>query len=431
MNIPSSCDVVIIGGGPGGSTAASTLVKMGYDVVLFEKVRHPRFTVGESLLPHVWKYFDQLGVTDIIENEGFIKKKGGTVLWHGQYRQIFFSDFGYTRPGLHVERDRFDYLLLEHARNLGARVYELVTVKEVKFNQGKTQTVSFESETGASSITCQFVIDASGQSALLSRQMKSRLIDEDFRFVSLWGYYRNSKYIGADGTAYTFDHVRKIPPTTFVCSLSEWGWVWHIPLRESTSVGLTIPLQEFKLAKTGEDELETYFQQVCNSTGCLNRLLEDAQYIDGSLHVIRDYSYLPHKFAAPGYFIVGDAAAFVDPIFSIGVTLALATGRLAAWAVNRSIRNPGKTKTSVDIYSHQFGGWYELARSMALPGKPVGSNHINLASKFLEFQSQSEKDLLYTASMLTTRARNFEAIDSENVVSRLLNKCHDIEGIRF
>jgi len=275
------------------------------------------------------------------------------------------------------------------------------------------------------------VIDASGQSALLSRQMKARRIDEDFRFVSLWGYFENSKYVAGDGAAYPFDRIREIPPTTFVCSLSEWGWVWHIPMRESTSVGMTIPLSEFKLAKAKENELEAYFQQVCRETNYLNKLLEDARYIDGSLHVIRDYSYLPHKYAGPGYFIAGDAAAFVDPIFSIGVVLALASGSLAAWATDRCLRDPAKAQTSEAIYTHQFGGWYELARAMAFPGRSINNRDISLASKFIEFQSDNEKDLLYAASMLTTRSSNFEAIHNEHIAERLKNKCHTIETIRF
>ena len=431
MEIPQNCDVVIIGGGPAGSSAATELVKKGYEVVLFDKVQHPRFTVGESLLPHAWKYFDRLGVTDLIEKEGFIKKNGGTVLWNGNIRQVFFSEFGYKRPGLHIERDRFDFLLLDNARNLGAQVFEQVTVKEVSFSDNNGQTVNYDNNGETGSINCHYVIDASGQSALLSRQMKSRIIDEDFRFISLWGYFKNSKYVAGDGKAYAFEHLREVPPTTFVCSLSQWGWVWHIPLRESTSIGLTIPLEEFKLGKAGDKELEAYFLRVCNETDCLNNLLEDAEFIKDSLHVIRDYSYLPHKFAGPGYYIAGDAAAFVDPIFSIGVTLALASGTLAAWSIDRSLRSPNKAQTSADIYSYQFGGWYELARSMALPGKPVGDEHLNLASKFIGFQSDRELELLYTASMLTTRQSNFEAVNNGYVEANLMNKCHELESICF
>src|SRR3990172_2482030 len=109
-SIPRSADVAVIGGGPAGSIAASQLALAGYAVVLLEKAKHPRPTVGESLIPQFWKFTDQIGASASIESDGFIAKGGGLSLWRGQLRQLKFSDFGYSRPGLHVERDRFDLL---------------------------------------------------------------------------------------------------------------------------------------------------------------------------------------------------------------------------------------------------------------------------------------------------------------------------------
>ncbi|MGH2976729.1 MAG: FAD-dependent oxidoreductase, partial [Solirubrobacterales bacterium] len=102
--VPQSCDVVVIGGGPAGSLAATYLTGKGYSVALFEKEKHPRYQVGESLLPDVWKYCDAAGVSDAIAGEGFLRKAGGSVDWNGEMRRLSFSDFGYTRPALHVER---------------------------------------------------------------------------------------------------------------------------------------------------------------------------------------------------------------------------------------------------------------------------------------------------------------------------------------
>src|SRR5262249_14563810 len=126
--LPRSCDVVVMGGGPGGSIAATSLAAKGYEVVLLEKRRHPRYAVGESLIPHFWKYCKLAGAKEKIENEGFLAKAGGTVLWRGVIRQTAFAHFGYRNPALHVERERFDHILLEHARETGARVYEDVAV---------------------------------------------------------------------------------------------------------------------------------------------------------------------------------------------------------------------------------------------------------------------------------------------------------------
>src|SRR5436189_5571500 len=127
MTIPSQCDVLIIGGGPGGSTAATLLAQKGYDVVLIERQRHPRYAVGESIIPHSWKYLDATGATPKIEADGFIQKSGGTVCWHGNLHQMAFKDFGYKRPALHVERDRYDEILLRHAQSQGGQVFDAVT----------------------------------------------------------------------------------------------------------------------------------------------------------------------------------------------------------------------------------------------------------------------------------------------------------------
>lgn len=117
MKIPQSCDVVVIGGGPAGSVAATTLAQKGWQVVLLDKQRHPRYTVGESLIPDFWKYLDQISASQKILDEGFIAKGGGMVNWQGQPKAHTFKDFGYTRPAMHVERDRFDEILLRHAES--------------------------------------------------------------------------------------------------------------------------------------------------------------------------------------------------------------------------------------------------------------------------------------------------------------------------
>lgn len=431
-NIPMQCDVVIIGGGPAGSSAATLLTKNGYDVVLLEKALHPRATVGESLLPHAWRFFDLLGVTKTIEEENFVVKQGGTIVWDDKIRQLSFSKFGFTRPGLHVERDRLDHVLLMHSQKSGAKVFENITVKKVNFGNDLQEVVYQEKEaTSEQTIKCKFVVDASGQAAVLSRQFNSRVIDEDFRFVALWAYHNNSSFVAADGKVYPFSEVRKTPPTTFVGSLGNWGWSWHIPLKSNTSVGVILPIDRYKTEKKPEESIDDFYTRTLTQVPYLSKLLSTGEQIPNSLNVIRDYSYMPGKLAGPGYFITGDAAAFVDPIFSLGVVLGLYSGQMAAWAIDRIFRDPSKLESSQEIYRKQFNGRYELARAMALPGRKISEDDINTANQFLKFQSNSEQELMYTAAMLTTRSANFNSISPDFDRSRLSDKYRDLEAIQF
>ena len=264
MNIPAQSDVVIIGGGPAGSMAATFLAQKGYHVVLLEKQKHPRYMVGESLIPQFWKYCDLAQVTDKILAEGFVQKQGGTVVWDGVIRQTAFKDFGYTRPALHVERDRFDLILLEHARSQGAHVFEQVTVTDVNLDPGGQVDVTYlpAGEQSSRRIACRFIIDASGQSALIGRKLAIRVHDEEYPFMSVWGYFNNSSYVALDGRAHAFTELRDTPPTTFVSSTGNWGWCWHIPLRETTSVGLVVPLEQMKTDKLENEALQAYLRAI-------------------------------------------------------------------------------------------------------------------------------------------------------------------------
>src|SRR6266567_141616 len=134
--IPAKADVVVIGGGPAGSTAANLLAQKGYEVVLLDRARHPRLTVGESVLPHVWKSVDAVGATQDIERAAFIHKSGGTTFWRGVIRQVALADFGFRRPSLHVERDEFDEILLRVAERRGVQAFEEVGVQKVHFENG-------------------------------------------------------------------------------------------------------------------------------------------------------------------------------------------------------------------------------------------------------------------------------------------------------
>ncbi len=436
MGVPERCDIVVIGGGPGGATAAALLSQKGYEVVLFEKKRYPRYQVGESLIPHFWKYSDVIGASDSIAAEGFVEKAGGTVVWDGVIRQMAFRDFGYERPALHIERDRFDQLMLECAETQGAQVFqETAVLKAVLGESSPRVEYRHTGDSASDELACRLVIDASGQSAVIAKQLRLRMIDDAFRFMSLWGYFRDSKFVSADGRALAFSELGSNAPTTFVCSvagLGDWGWAWHIPLRESTSVGLVLPLEQMAAVKHSNEALESYFLRQCGETPYLSHLLEGATFCEGSFHIIRDYSYRSRKLAGPGFYLIGDACAFIDPIFSVGVVLAMYSGFLAAWAIDRSLRRSETAANNRAIFARQFGGRLEVARSLALPRYGPAGAATELARVSVNFESAIEKELMHLVSTFTTRSQNLTELVGEGEVERVRSERYKIlEDIIF
>lgn len=419
--IPEKCDVVVIGGGPAGSLAGTYLSRAGYDVVLFDKQKHPRPVVGESLIPDFWKYCDEARVSDKIAADGFLQKAGGTVDWHGTTRRIAFRDFGYTRPALHVERDRFDHILLTHARANGVKVCEQVAVQGADFgvDSGSAVTYRHVEDGHSGKISCRFVVDASGQNAVIARQLGLRVIDEDFRFMSVWGYFEGSKYLAADGQMYPAASARSVPPTTYVTSVpgtGGWGWCWHIMLRDCTSVGLVLPLDTMKTVKDGRLSWESYFLGQCRALPRMRELLADAQLRAGSVNVIRDYSYSTTRVCGPGFFLVGDAAGFVDPIFSIGVVLGMYSAHAAAWAIDRIFRFPQRMAQHQATYTGQLRARMELSRALALPQHEISGAATRGAKQAVRFADSQARALMLAASSLTARSQHVHAL-VEDVVA--------------
>lgn len=412
---PSDCDVVVIGGGPSGSTAATLLAQKGYQVVLLEKETFPRPHVGESLIPYFWRCCDATGVSGRVEEENFVRKSGGIVVWQDIARKTSFSQFGFNKPALHVERDVFDKILLDHARANGVQVFENIRANSLGGGAGPaTVEYSFsnsgDKQVQKDCISAKYVVDCSGQNALTATQHNFREFDTEFRFVGLWAYYRDSNYLDYQENVQPFAKVQEIPPVTTISSIGEWGWGWHIPLRRQTSVGLVLEKQEFQALKKANPDLKHLFQSVVERTPVFNRLLRDATLVTGKINAIKDYSYKPTKLYHDNCFICGDAAAFVDPINSAGVTFGMYGSYMAAWAIDNALKNPDKLAYYQGIFDKFYRGRLDIFRLIAFPDNSREINEFLLGSEMLKMHSDTDIKLILSAAAMTSRSRGIEKL---------------------
>jgi flavin-dependent dehydrogenase len=244
-------------------------------------------------------------------------------------------------------------------------------------------------------------------------------VDEAFRHMSVWGYFTNSNFVAFGGDVHSPHELRDYLPTTYVTSLDgtgETGWSWHIPLRQSTSVGLVLPRKFMKTVRDEGESWEAYFLRTCRSTPVLERLLENATFVEGSLRIIRDYSYVTSEVAGPGFFLVGDAAGFHDPIFSVGIVLGMYAAYGAAWAIDRCLKNPEGEQANQAMFAQMLRGRIEMARSLALPTYRTAGNVSEMAKKAVDMESTEVQNLMYAVSKLTTRSDNYRDMTGTDTV---------------
>ncbi|MGH3164609.1 MAG: NAD(P)/FAD-dependent oxidoreductase, partial [Trebonia sp.] len=343
---PDLYDVVVIGGGPGGAVSGTLLADSGKQVLLLEAEKFPRYHVGESLLSGTEALLKQIGVIDELENGGYIKKYGVEWVW-GENREpwtIYFKD-AVAMPfdhGYQVERDKFDKLLLDNALKHGVDVREEHKVTDFAIGADGRSTVTFKDPAGVqTTVRTRWVIDASGQGGMVTKRLHKQEWDPYLKNLAIWTYWTGAqRSSGLDAG------------NTFTPSFDE-GWFWFIPLRDDrTSVGMVVDRE--MLGATREAGVETYYTDCVARTPELARRLEGAQRAD-KIHVARDWSYSYDRFSGDGYIAVGDAACFIDPLFSTGVHLAMLSGFLAAVSVNTVLDKPGMGLTEVlDFYESTY-----------------------------------------------------------------------------
>ena len=318
-------DVLIIGGGPGGSTAAATARQHGLRTLVVEKTEFPRFHIGESLLPAGNRVLRQTGVWPKVEAAGFMPKYGAE--FHradgAAAKKIVFTDS--LIPGLdsafQVERARFDAVLLDHARELGAEVQMRTTAKAIVSSESAHQ-VTLASERGETTVTVPWIIDSTGRDPGLMSEQKKALEPSPFpKRIAIYSHFRGvTRAAGREGG------------NILVVRL-DGGWFWLIPLdQERTSVGLVTTVESFRAA--GETP-ESFFQRAIAASLKLRELLSGATPTM-AFQVTSDYSYFRRKLASERLVLAGDAAGFFDPVFSSGVYMATWSGKLAVDLVARA-----------------------------------------------------------------------------------------------
>jgi 1H-pyrrole-2-carbonyl-[peptidyl-carrier protein] chlorinase len=329
-------DIGVIGGGPAGSTIASYLVKAGLKVAVFEREMFPRPHVGESLVPASNLVLQEIGVWDELAKAGFPKKTGAA--WsattldtgltagvqEGQGRILAFIPFDGGVATFHVDRGKFDTILLRHAKNLGAEVFTGTRVREVDFSNPDRPVIRIAIGKQEVAIKVRMVVDASGRQTVLGHQFKVKDSDPNFdQFaVHTWfeGYNRQTFSDDPVMNNYIFIHFLPI----------SHSWIWQIPITETvTSVGVVTRKSHFR---GRQEEREDFFWECVATFPELARNLKKAERIR-PWTVESDYSYSMQEIRGDGYVMIGDAARFVDPIFSSGVSVALNTARHASKAI--------------------------------------------------------------------------------------------------
>jgi flavin-dependent dehydrogenase len=324
------CDVAVIGGGPGGSTAAALLARRGYKVIALEKAHHPRFHIGESLLPMNLPVFERLGVLDKVRELGVFKPGADFEADNarGYNTYAFARAIGQSPPHAYqVWRQDFDRMLYGHARESGADAREGHEVVRVEQRGPRESWLDVRTDDGRDyAIQARYVVDASGRDALLATKRKLRRRNDQHQSAAIFGHFRSAaRREGEDAgniSIYSFAH----------------GWMWMIPLPDGVmSVGAVCRPDYLKQRKGRT--VEFLFDTLKLSPALWARV-QHAELIDDEVRVTGNYSYDASRMGGPGWVLVGDAFAFLDPVFSSGVYLAMSGAEQAAAVVDQALREP-------------------------------------------------------------------------------------------
>ena len=341
VSIPTDADVVVIGGGPAGATAATLLSQQNLKTVVFERERFPRFHIGESLIPETYWVLKRLNMLPKMQRSHFVKKYSVQfVNAAGKLSAPFY--FWDNKPHecsqtWQVVRSEFDKMMLDNAREHGADVHEGTRVLDVLFEGDRAAGVTVQHEDGSThQVRAKVVVDASGQLGVLQNRFRLRVWDPVLNKGAVWTYWRGAyRDSGKDEGA-----------TMVLQTADRSGWFWYIPLHDDiVSVGIVAPARKMLRGTNREEIYHAAMAQCPAVADRVSRATRETGYF-----VTKDYSYRATQNAGDGWVMIGDAYAFLDPLYSSGVLLALRSGEMAADAIIDGLARG-------DTSGNQLGRW--------------------------------------------------------------------------
>ena len=349
-------DTAIIGGGPAGSTAATLLAEKGRKVVVLEREKFPRFHIGESLLPYSLSALDRLGVRGQLDAGAMLKYGGEVATACGQRSVKFYFRDGFRlkhHSAYQVERSVFDQLLLDRAREAGAQIYEETAVEKIVFDP-ENVTLQTRSSSGSSTVRARYLIDASGRNSVVGGQLGLKVTYDHLKKFSSFAH---------------FEHVQRdegIDATLTRLVRADDCWFWLIPLDDRrTSVGVVMDMADFKARR---ESPEAALDRAIQQSPVMRDRMRDAVRLT-PVYSAGDYSYRNARLTGPRWMLAGDAAGFIDPIFSTGVFLAIHSSEQCADAIDEALTHPGRQARQfrryerglhrlMDMYLRFVTAWY-------------------------------------------------------------------------
>ncbi|MRX37136.1 NAD(P)/FAD-dependent oxidoreductase [Aminobacter sp. MDW-2] len=344
--ISNTTDVLVIGGGPAGSTVATILARQGIKTTVLERDVFPRYHIGESLLASLMPMLDAIGAGEKMKKHGFVEKPGGYFNWGNEKWSFRFDEIeGAPNHSYQVKRSEFDKLLLDHAAENGASVHQNVKVSKVEFDNGRAVSASYLDRTSETrgNISFKYLVDCSGRSGVIANEYaKDRHFHNVFKNVAIWSYW--------SGTDLFYDDLPA--GSTRIISV-EAGWIWFIPLNDGTvSVGTVITRDQLRKERDAGHSAEQVYDRLLADNEEARIILKDAKRTDIKMET--DYSYTSERFSGPGYFMCGDAACFLDPLLSSGVHLAMVSSLVAAASIASILKGHVDEARAVNFFETSY-----------------------------------------------------------------------------